>query len=96
MKDYYLLIGLNKKEVRIINVIQNLEGVVEVEIENRSKKVRCPLCQKFTRSFHGNLKPIRSVYFDSCGQKGARILYVFNKTLSGGVKKNNNKKYSTY
>ena len=75
MKDYYLLIGLNKKEVRIINVIQNLEGVVEVEIENRSKKVRCPLCQKFTRSFHGNLKPIRSVYLDSCGQKVDLIIH---------------------
>ena len=30
MNDYYLLIGLNKKEVKITNISQNDNGIVEV------------------------------------------------------------------
>ena len=48
MKDYYLLVGLNSKEVKITKVNQNEKGVVEIEIENKSKKVRCPNGNKFT------------------------------------------------
>ena len=69
MKDYYLLVGLNSKEVKITKVNQNEKGVVEIEIENKSKKVRCPKCNKFTSSIHGKLKPIRSVYLDAVDQK---------------------------
>ena len=69
MKDYYLLIGLNSKEIKIVNVNQNGNGLIEVTIENKKKKVRCPVCNKFTSSVHDKLKPIRSVYLDSCGSK---------------------------
>ena len=75
MKDYYLLIGLNQKEVKILNVRENAKGIIEVEIENKNKKVRCPICQKFTSSFHGKIKPIRSVYLDSCGSKVDLIIH---------------------
>ena len=44
MKDYYLLIGLNSKEVKITKVNQNNNGLIEITIENRKKKVRCPVC----------------------------------------------------
>ena len=69
MKDYYLLIGLNSKEVKIVNINQNSNGLIEVTIENKKKKVRCPVCNKFTSSVHDKLKPIRCVYLDSCGSK---------------------------
>ena len=69
MNDYYLLIGLNRKEVKIINIKENNCGIIEVEIENKYSKVRCVNCNKFTSSVHDKLKPIRSVYLDSCGQK---------------------------
>ena len=69
MKDYYLLIGLNSKEVKITKVNQNNNGLIEITIENRKKKVRCNVCNKFTSSVHDKLKPIRSVYLDSCGSK---------------------------
>ena len=67
MKDYYLLIGLNSKEVKITKVNQNNNGLIEITIENRKNKVRCPVCNKFTSSVHDKLKPIRSAYLDSCG-----------------------------
>lgn len=69
MNDYYILIGLNRKEVKIINIRENNDGIIEVEIENKHNKVRCVGCNKFTSSVHDKLKPIRSVYLDSCGQK---------------------------
>ena len=75
MKDYYLLVGLNSKEIKILDVNQRENGLIEVVIENRKKKVRCPLCNKFTSSVHGKLKPIRSVYLDSCGSKVDLIIH---------------------
>ena len=38
MKDYYLLIGLNSKEIKIVNVNQNSNGLIEVTIENKKRK----------------------------------------------------------
>lgn len=38
MKDYYLLIGLNSKEIKIVNVNQNGNGLIEVTIENKKKE----------------------------------------------------------
>ena len=69
MKDYYLLVGLNSKEIKILSVNQNIDGLIEVTIESKKNKVRCPICNKFTSSVHDKLKPIRSVYLDSCGSK---------------------------
>ena len=39
MKDYYLLVRLNGKEVKIIDVNQRESGLIEVVIENRKKKI---------------------------------------------------------
>lgn len=75
MKDYYLLIGLNQKEIKILNISENTKGIIEVEIENKRKKVRCLMCGKFTSSIHGKIKPIRSVYLDSCGTKVDLIIH---------------------
>ena len=35
MKDYYLLIGLNSKEIKILDVNQRGNGLIEVDIENK-------------------------------------------------------------
>ena len=75
MKDYYLLVGLNSKEIKILDVNQKGNGLIEVVIENRKKKVRCPICNKFTGSVHDKLKPIRSIYLDSCGSTVDLIIY---------------------
>ena len=64
MKEYYL----NQKEIKIIDAKEK-DGIIEVNIENRKKKVRCPKCNKFTSRVHGKNKPIRSKYLKSCEQK---------------------------
>ena len=75
MKEYYMLLGLNQKEVKIMNVKEN-NGIIEVSIENKNNKVRCPKCNKFTSNVHGKNKPIRSKYLKSCEQ---RIMLIINK-----------------
>ena len=40
MKEYYLLLGLNQKEVKIIDVKEN-NRIIEVSIENKDRKVWC-------------------------------------------------------
>lgn len=66
MKEYYLLLGINSKEIKIINVRQVNANLLEVSVENKHKKVRCKYCNKFTSSVHDKLKPIKSVYLKFC------------------------------
>lgn len=72
--DYYILLGLNRKEYKIMN-IQKEKGIIEIELKSRRDKVRCPICNKFTSSIHSRLKPIRSKYLDSCGERVNLIIY---------------------
>lgn len=66
--EYYILLGLNKKEVEIIAITKE-NKIIEVELKSRKKKGRCPNCKNFTKSVHGKLKPIKSKYLDSCGEE---------------------------
>ena len=74
MKEYYTLLRLNRKEYEIMEIREE-KGKIEVEIRSRKKKERCPECNNFTSSVHGKLKPIRSVYLDSCGQEVNLIIH---------------------
>ena len=51
------------------------KGIIEVELKSNKDKIRCPICNKFTSSVHSKLKPIRSKYLDSCGEKVNLIIY---------------------
>ena len=55
--------------------ISKERGIIEVELKSKKDKVRCPICNKFTSSVHGKLKPIRSKYLDSCGEMVNLIIY---------------------
>ncbi len=72
--DVYILLGLNRKEYLIME-IKRENGKIEVELVSKKKKVRCPNCNKFTNSVHSKLKPIRSIYLDSCGEKVNLIIH---------------------
>lgn len=66
-KDNYILLGLDRKEVNIMTIEANEKELIEVELESRKKKARCPECGKFTSHLHSKLKPIKSVYLTSAG-----------------------------
>ena len=72
--DYYILLGLDRKVYKVMNIVRE-RGIIEVELKSKKKKVRCPECNKFTSSVHSKLKPIKSVYLDSCGQKVNLIIH---------------------
>lgn len=65
--DYYILLGLNRKEVKIMKISKE-KRIIEVELKSKKEKVRCPSCNKFTSSVHSKLKPIRSKYLDCSGE----------------------------
>jgi len=73
MKDYYILLGIDKKELKIIGIKEE-NRVIEVELKSRKDKVRCLSCNKFTSSIHSKLKPIRSNYLDCCGKEVRLII----------------------
>ena len=64
--DNYILLGLNRKEVKIMKVKEE-KGIIMVELTSRKKKVKCPTCEYFTKSIHDIRKPIQSKYLDSAG-----------------------------
>lgn len=72
--DYYILLGLNKKEVKIMKISKE-KRIIEVELKSKKEKVRCPSCNKFTSSVHSKLKPIRSKYLDCSGEIVNLIIY---------------------
>ena len=55
--DNYILLGLDRKEVKIMNVKKE-NGIIRVNLESSKKKVRCPECNKFTSSIHDVRKPV--------------------------------------
>ena len=74
MKEYYVLLRLNKKEHKIINIKEE-NKVIWVELESNKKKVRCPNCNSFTSSIHSKLKPIKSTYIDACGEEVKLLIH---------------------
>ena len=38
--------------------IEEVRGEKIIYVESRKQKVRCPECNKFTKSIHGHLKPM--------------------------------------
>ncbi len=64
--DNYILLGLSRKEVKIMRIKEE-NGIIKVELVSRKKKVRCPNCNQFTSSIHDVRKPVRSKYLDAAG-----------------------------
>ena len=65
--DNYILLGLNRKEVKVLSITLEKE-IIRVKVESIRKKVRCPICNKFTSSIHDIRNPIKSKYLDITGR----------------------------
>lgn len=64
------LIGLDKRQFEAYKIDEKLEKERKVKIiyvKLKSKKYRCPKCNKFTSSVHDVLKPVRIKYLDIAG-----------------------------
>ena len=65
MKEVQELLGLKRNKVKVIKIeeINELNEKVQViTLVGITKKVKCPICLKYTSSVHDKLKPIRIKY----------------------------------
>lgn len=72
MNDVKELLGLKECKIKIINVseqLDNKEKIKVITIIGTIKKVKCPICLKYTSSVHDKLKPMKIKYLKIAEQK---------------------------
>ena len=65
MKEVKELLCLDNKKVKVISVSEdkiNNEFVKVITLQGIVKKIKCPICSKYTKSIHDKLKPIKIKY----------------------------------
>lgn len=65
MNEVKELIGLSNKNIKVTDVkevIKNKQIIKEITIVGNIKKVKCPVCNKYTSSIHDYLKPMSIKY----------------------------------
>lgn len=71
------LIGLDKRKFEVYKIDEKLEKERRVKIiyvKLKSKKDRCPKCNKFTSSVRDVLKPVKIKYLDIAGHSS--VIYL--------------------
>ena len=65
MNEEKELLGLKEFKIKIVKVseqLDNKESIKVITIIGTIKKVKWPICLKYTSSVHDKLKPMRSKY----------------------------------
>ena len=65
MNEVKELTGLRNNKVKVLSVEEKQEGKEKVQIitlKGMANKIRCPICNKYTKSVHDELKPIKIKY----------------------------------
>ena len=65
MKKVKELLGLKEKKIKVVDVTEEIikeKKVKVVIIKGTTNKVKCPICNKYTKSIHDELKPINLKY----------------------------------
>lgn len=72
MNEVKELLGLKDCKIKILNVkemtVKN-EKIKVVMIEGTTKKIKCPICKKYTNHIHDKLKPMKIKYLKMAEQK---------------------------
>ena len=72
MNEVKELLGLKELNVKILKVseqVVNIEKIKVITIIGTIKKVKCPICKKYTYNIHDKLKPMRIKYLKMAEQK---------------------------
>ena len=78
MKEVKELIGLKGTNVKVLSIeekIENNEKIKFISLQGTVSKIKCPKCEKYTRSVHDKLKPIKIKYTKIAKFKCYLILY---------------------
>ena len=65
MKQVKKLLGLDDKNIKILSIEEkkiNNKTVKVINAISTIEKIKCPICNKYTKSIHDYLKPITSKY----------------------------------
>lgn len=65
MNEVKELLGLNGKNIRVIEIDEEKRKdkiIKVVTVIGTTKKVKCPICEKYTSSIHDTLKPFNLKY----------------------------------
>ncbi len=71
MNEVKELMGLKEYKIKILSVEEvkiNNEKIKVVKVIGTTKKVKCPICNKYTSSIHDKLKPIKIKYLKMAEQ----------------------------
>ena len=72
MNEIKELLGLNDCKIKIIKIsekVVNKEKIKVITIIGIVKKVKCPICKKYTYNIHDKLKPMKIKYLKMAEQK---------------------------
>ena len=78
MKEVKELLGFKNNKVKVINVVavkEKNEVVQEVTLVGTVKKVKCPICNKYTSSVHDKLKPV-NLKFNKVAEQNCRLILI--------------------
>lgn len=67
-EEVKILLGIKNNNLKVVEV-EEINGIIIATIKNNLSKIRCTECNCFTSSVHDVLKPIKSKYLDSSGQR---------------------------
>ena len=65
MNEVKQLLGLRNNKVKVLSIEEQDKGKEKVQVitlKGITKKVKCPICDKYTKSVHDELKPIKIKY----------------------------------
>lgn len=72
MNEIKELLGLKECKIKIIKISEQLinkEKIKVITIIGTVKKVKCPICKKYTYNIHDKLKPMRIKYLKMAEKK---------------------------
>lgn len=78
MKEVKELIGLKGTNVKILSIeekVENHEKIKIISLQGTVSKIKCPKCDRYTKSVHDRLKPIKIKYNKIAEFKCYLILY---------------------
>ena len=78
MKEVKELLGFKNKKVKVVKVervMESNEVIQMVTLIGTVKKVKCPICEKYTTSVHDKLKPI-TIKFNKVAEQNCKLILI--------------------
>lgn len=95
MNEVKELIGLSNKNIKVTDVkevIKNKQIIKEITIVGNVKKVKCPVCNKYTSSIHDYLKPM-SIKYNKMACYDCNLILIKRRFICHRCNKKNSRRF---